>query len=86
MINLSDFLGVAGAPVIVALVAATRAVFPDLPDRFAPLLCFGWAAVLNALIAYALPVAWPIAAIAWLLCALTASGFYSQVKAFTKEV
>jgi hypothetical protein len=81
MIELTQFLGVAGAPVVVALVAVTRMVFPDWPDRVAPLMAFGWAAVINAVVAYSLPVAWPVAILAWILCALVASGVYSQGKA-----
>lgn len=81
MIDLMQFLGIAGAPVVVALVAVTRMVFPDWPERVAPLLAFGWAGVINAVVAVALPVAWPVAILAWILCALVASGVYSQGKA-----
>lgn len=81
MIEIRDFLGVAGAPLVIALVAATRAMWPDLPDRWAPALAFGWAGALNAIVAYALPVEWPVALLAWVLCAVAASGFYSQGKA-----
>ncbi len=81
MIELRDFLGVAGAPLVIALVAATQRVFPDLEARWAPALAFAWAGLLNGLLAYALPVTWPVAVLAWFLCALMASGLYSQTKA-----
>ena len=88
MIDLMQFLGIAGAPLVIALVSATRAVFPDLESRWAPLLAFGWAAPINALVAYGIAqsgtaISWPVVILAWVLCALVASGFYSQGKAAT---
>ena len=80
MIELIDFLGIGAAPLVVGLVKATRIVFP-CEDRWVPLLALGWSALLNAIIAYAVPVAWPQAVLATFLCSLTASGLYTQVKA-----
>lgn len=86
MIELQDFLGVAGFPAVAALVAATVAVFPDIESRWKPALAFGWAAVINAIVAVGMwsvgtPINWAVIVIAWILCGLAASGFYSQGKA-----
>ena len=81
MIELKDFFGVLGAPLVIALVEATKRVLPECQERWYPLLAFAWAAIINAIIAYTLQIPPATAVLATIVCALSASGLYSQARA-----
>ena len=42
-----DLIGLAGIPVIVALVELVKLTFPDLPSRWYPLVALAWGLIVN---------------------------------------
>ena len=79
-VSVRDMVGIAGVPVIVALVELVKLVFPGLEPRYYPLVAIGWGLLVNlGLMGYsgAAPIE---AAAVGILAALAASGLYSQAK------
>ena len=81
MIDPVSLVGLAGAPLVIALVALARESFPGLPTRFVPALTLGVAIVLNVLLAVQLGTSPTLALMVGLVTGLAASGLYSHVSA-----
>lgn len=76
--ELKDFIGISGVPIVVALVAATK---PYVRDKRAwPFIAILYAVAWNALLSYAVRTDPVIAAIMGIVVGLAASGLYSGVK------
>lgn len=84
MIDLADLAGLAGAPVVVALVEVGKQAFPGISARYYAALTLGVAIGLNELVSLTLGTDWRPALLVGLVTGLAASGLYSQVKAVTK--
>lgn len=81
MIDPISLVGLAGAPLVIALVALLRETFPGLPTRYVPALTLGIAILLNLLLATQTGTRLPLAALVGLVTGLAASGLYSHVNA-----
>ena len=81
---MEDLIGLAGVPLIVALVEAVKRVWPDLESRWYPLVALAWGEALNLGLAALLGQDWGRAALLGLVAALAASGLYSGGKAVTE--
>lgn len=81
--ELQDWVGLGGIPVIVALVQLAKPFVPD--DRFHPLLALAFGIVWNTLLALAMGAALPEqiarAALIGVVLGLAASGLYSGGRA-----
>ena len=77
---LKDLIGLAGVPLIVALVEASKATVPALDRRYYALLALGWGVALNLLAAYALGLPYLEAGVAGTVAGLAAAGLYSAAK------
>jgi hypothetical protein len=74
----SDFLGLAGVPIIAALVQALKGYLPS--DRYNPLLALVLGVALNVGIAYQLRTDVGLALIVGVVAGLSASGLYSYAR------
>lgn len=72
-----SLVGLAGAPVVVALVQLVKTSWPDLPTRWFPLFSLFFSVALNLAVALVVSSSLPIAALLGLVTGLAASGFYS---------
>ncbi len=79
--NPSDFVGVAGVPLIQALVAVCKKALPTVPDAYWPGVSIFWGVVLNLALAYLLGLHYESAALAGVVAGLFASGLYAAGKA-----
>lgn len=80
--ELTDLVGVAGAPLVTAIVAIVRPWLPD--DRWIPVITLIVAVVLNEALAAASDGQWAKAAIRGVIAGLVASGLYGQAKVMIK--
>ncbi len=80
--GLAELVGLAGVPLIVALVQACKAWVRD--ERYWPLLALAWGLAINLFAAYALPSDWRQAIVYGVVAGLAAAGLYSAGKAPTK--
>ena len=78
---LKELLGLAGVPLVVALVEATKQTVPGLSKRYYALLAVGWGLALNLLAAYALGGPWLEGGLEGVVAGLAAAGLYSAGKA-----
>ncbi len=85
MVEPLAFVGVAGAPVIVALVQRGKEVFPSVPGRFWPAVVLLLAIALNLWLAALLGTPLGLGALTGLVTGLTASGLYSWSRAGSAE-
>ncbi len=76
--ELSDFIGLAGIPLIVALVQVAKSWVSE--DRYYPVLAVAMGLILNLGIAQARGADLPTAMMMGLVAGLAASGLYSQGK------
>lgn len=74
-------VGLAGAPVVLALVQVVKVSFPRLPARFLPALTLAVGLALNVFLALGLGETVWSAAVLGIVTGLTASGLYSHAKA-----
>ncbi len=79
--NPNDWLGLAGVPLIVALVEALKAAFPALPARFYPFVSMAVGIVLNLVLTWILGGDYRTAAIVGMAAGLGAAGLFSWSKA-----
>ncbi|MHB1007544.1 MAG: hypothetical protein ACYC3S_18175 [Chloroflexota bacterium] len=77
---ISQFVGLAGIPFIVALTEAVKVVFPGLPARLYPLVAIVWALLINLAAASTLNGPWLAAVLEALATGLAACGLYSATK------
>lgn len=75
-----SFVGLAGFPIITALVELGKRVVPELGDRWWPLVALLLGIALNVGIAYRLATDIWLAVLVGIVTGLTASGLYSQAK------
>ncbi len=80
--GLAELVGLAGVPVVLALVQMCKAWVKD--KRYWPLLALAWGLALNLFAAYALPSDWRQAVVYGVVAGLAASGLYATAKAPTK--
>ncbi len=74
--DLKAFIGIAGAPLVVALVELVKWVIPGIPARFWPTIALLWAVALNFFIAWRLATDFYLAGFAGIVTALVAMKFY----------
>ena len=79
--ELRELVGLAGVPVIVALVEVVKKVKPDMADGWYPLCALAFGIGLNVLLGWKLGVDPVVAVVTGLVAGLAASGLYSQTKA-----
>jgi hypothetical protein len=72
-----SLVGLAGAPVVLALVQMVKVTWPFVPTRYFPLASLGFAVALNLGVAAIIGSSLPIAVLVGLVTGLSASGFYS---------
>ena len=82
---MDDLIGVAGVPLIVALVEAVKRVFPALEPRWYPVVALVWGEALNLALAAAQGRDWRTALVMGLVAALAACGLYSGGKAVAER-
>ena len=83
--ELQDFLGLAGVPVIVAAVEGFKRVWPDAEERWYPAVALAVSLVVNGLVAWRLNVDPVLAALLAVVASFAASGLYSQAKTVAGE-
>ena len=76
--SVSDLVGLAGAPLVLALVQLVRVTFPALPTRFLPALTLVVAIGLNLGLSTATGAGWVSVVLVGMVTGLTASGLYSH--------
>ncbi len=81
MIDPMSLIGLAGAPLVVALVQLIRVTWPGVPSRLLPALTLGVAIALNVGLAPMVGADWRLAVLVGVVTGLTASGLYSQATA-----
>ncbi len=81
MIDPMSLVGIAGAPLVIALVQLVRVTEPGLPSRYVPALTLLLAVLLNLFLATLVGTPLTLALIVGLVTGLTASGLYSQATA-----
>lgn len=81
MIDPMSLVGIAGAPLVIALVQLVRVTEPDLPGRYLPALTLLLAVLLNLFLAALVGTPPALAILVGLVTGLTASGLYSQATA-----
>ncbi len=85
MIELIDLVGLAGVPLVLALVELTKKTLPWLEERWYPLVSIAWAEVLNIALAYMLMSDVRVAVLLGLVAGLAASGLYSGGRALANK-
>ncbi|MCL5074214.1 MAG: hypothetical protein M1136_00970 [Chloroflexi bacterium] len=78
--EMQEFLGLAGVPLIIALVELVKRAFPGLSNRYYPLVSLALGVALNTAIAYHLGTDRLEGAFLGLITGLVASGLYSGGK------
>jgi hypothetical protein len=81
VIDPMSLIGLAGAPLVVALVQLIRVTWPGVPSRLLPALTLGVAIALNVGLAPMVGADWRLAILVGMVTGLTASGLYSQATA-----
>jgi hypothetical protein len=81
MIDPVSLVGIAGAPLVIALVQLVRVTEPDLPSRYVPALTLFMAIGLNLFLAGLIGTPIALALLVGLVTGLTASGLYSHATA-----
>ena len=79
--ELQEFWGLAGVPVVIAALEAIKRTVPELSQRWFWLLALGIAALVNIPIAWRLGTDPVLAGLIILVTSLAASGLYGQGKA-----
>jgi len=79
--GLQDFVGLAGVPVIVAIVAWVKAVVPELKPRWLPVVALGASLVINYVVAWRMDIDYVLAGLVAVVASLAASGLYGQARA-----
>lgn len=77
------FYGLAGAPIVVALVQVLKAAWPRLDGRWYPAVTLAVAIVFNMFLALAMGSDPILAVLVGMVTGLAASGLYSHVTALT---
>jgi hypothetical protein len=83
MTDYTQFLGIAGAPFITAIVQACKMTFPESNDRIWPGVALVLGVAVNVAIAYREQGDMLLAVLVGIVTGLTASGLYSQTKTYT---
>ncbi|MBI4318716.1 MAG: hypothetical protein HY675_09515 [Chloroflexi bacterium] len=78
--ELRELIGMAGVPVIVALVEVVKRVGPEVPERTYPVWALVFGIGLNVLVGWQLGVDPMVSALTGIVAGLAASGLYSQAK------
>ncbi len=73
-------VGVAGAPLVMALVEATKRTFPDVPARWYVSISVAWGVVLNLALAYLLATDLRTGAVVGVVTGLLAAGIFAAGK------
>ena len=79
-----SFVGLAGAPLILALVQLVKRTWPELSPRYEPALVLGLAVALNLALAWQLRTDLGLAVLVGIVTGLSASGLYTQAAALTR--
>jgi hypothetical protein len=83
MTDYTQFLGIAGAPFITAIVEMAKQTIPEWPDRVWPGFALLLGVAVNVAIAYREQGDMLLAVLVGIVTGLTASGLYSQTKTYT---
>jgi hypothetical protein len=81
----TQFIGLAGFPVITALLEMAKRTVPELGDRWWPLVALGLGVALNVAIAYQQQTDMMLAVLVGIVTGLASSGLYSQAKTYTTQ-
>jgi hypothetical protein len=79
-----SFVGLAGVPLIMALVQVVKNTVPGLPTHYVPLVTVTIAIALNVGLALLIGTSIGVAVLVGLVAAVSASGFYSWATTGTK--
>jgi hypothetical protein len=79
--DLKEFYGIVGAPVVVGAVELIKRIFPGLEARFYPIIAFLWAEIINLSIAYVMHFDYATSAIVGFITTLIACGAFQYGKA-----
>lgn len=82
--NLEKTAGVAGIPLLVAATELVKALWPELPSRWWPLVAVCWGVAWNVLLALEAGTDVLQSALWGFACGLGAAGLYSAAKALGK--
>lgn len=80
--ELKELIGIAGSPVVTALVQASKPFVRDV--RYYPFIAIGYAVILNLVLAYILQSSLLNAAVVGVVAGLVSSGLFSALNAPTK--
>ncbi len=78
--DLTPYVGLAGAPLVVALTQLTKLVLPRMRSRWFPLLAVGWGIALNLAIAVEDGAELWFGALLGIAAGLMAVGFYDTLR------
>lgn len=78
---MEEMIGLAGVPLVVALVEAMKRAWPELEPRWYPLVALFWGVALNLALALMLGYELGPALLLGVVAGLAASGLYSGSKA-----
>lgn len=81
----SQFIGLAGAPFITAIIQAAKATIPEWPDRVWPGFALLLGVAVNVAVAYRQQTDMMLAVLVGIVTGLAASGLYSQAKTYTTQ-
>lgn len=80
-INLAQWAGLGGIPLIQALVALVKTTIPGLPARYYPGVSIVFGVALNEVLAYLIQADYRTAAVVGVVAGLAASGLFTFGKA-----
>ncbi len=80
-IDLNSLFGLAGVPLVMAMVGAVKRIWPELEERWYPIVSILCGEGFNLGLAWILQYDWRVAIVLGLIVGLAASGLYSGSKA-----
>jgi len=78
--DIRDFVGIGGVPLVQALVALVKTSFPGLSARYYPSVSVVFGVVVNLALAYLLESDYRIAVVVGVVTGLVASGLFDYAK------
>ncbi len=78
--EIENWAGLAGAPLVQALVEATKRTFPQLPARWYVAVSVAWGVLLNLALAYLLSTDLRVGAVVGVVTGLLTAGIFAASK------
>lgn len=78
--DIKDFVGLGGIPLVQALVALTKTSLPELPARYYPGISIAWGVTFNIALAWLLRADLRVSVVVGVVVGLAASGLFQYAK------